>query len=97
MKNVTDDFIKSLKKKAQGFSADEIVEEYAADGDGVLSLTKRKVTTKYYPPDTAALKEALERDGFSEMTDEQLEGERQRLLKELADLTNKREDSDEKN
>ncbi|MEG1986539.1 MAG: hypothetical protein RR033_00260 [Clostridia bacterium] len=79
------EFLASLTKKATGFSADEIVEEYSTDAEGNLSLTKRKVTTKYFPPDTTALKSVMEINDLEEMTDEELESERQRLLLELAD------------
>jgi hypothetical protein len=80
--------LKTLLKKATGYYNDEIQEEYAVKDDGGLSLTKRKITTKYYPPDSAALKAYLElstNEDISALTDEQLEAERQRLLKQLKD------------
>lgn len=55
MKN-DDVYVDALKKKAEGFTATEISEEYSSDGDGNLVLVKRKVNSKYYPPDTAAIK-----------------------------------------
>lgn len=79
-----EEYMATLNKKAIGFSADEIVEEYLADDDGNLTLTKRKITTKYYPPDTVALKSAMEINSLEDLTDEQLESEKQRLLREFA-------------
>jgi hypothetical protein len=79
-----DSIIKALRRKAEGFSADEIVEEYSVDGEGNLVLSKKKVTTKYFPPDTAAIKGAFELDeGISAMTDDELLAEKERLLKTL--------------
>ena len=42
MKN-DDVYVDALKKKAKGFTATEISEEYSSDGDGNLVLVKRKV------------------------------------------------------
>lgn len=78
--------LKTLLKKATGYYNDEIQEEYAVKDDGGLSLTKRKVTTKYYPPDSVALKTYLELStdkDVSALTDKELEIERKRLLKQL--------------
>ena len=40
-------FIDALEKKAKGFSATEVSEEYSLDGEGNLVLVRRKVNTKY--------------------------------------------------
>ena len=40
MKN-DDVYVDALKKKAEGFTATEISEEYSSDGDGNLVLVKR--------------------------------------------------------
>ncbi|MBR2871757.1 MAG: hypothetical protein IKB98_10385 [Clostridia bacterium] len=75
----------ALAKKALGYDATEVVEEYVLSEQGEVQLTKRKVTTKSVPPDVSALKvlmEGHEKD-ISEWTDEQLEKEKQRLLKML--------------
>ena len=78
---------KALAKKAVGYSAKEVVEEYQ-DDDGVMRLTKKRVTKKHVPPDTQAAKMIVdgafdEADEIENMTDEQLEKERQRLIKTL--------------
>ncbi len=47
---------KALLKKALGYSANEIIEEYTFNEDGELKLSKKKVTKKHYSPDIAAVK-----------------------------------------
>lgn len=86
--------LKTLEKKAKGFSADEITEEYVVDEDGKLVLSKRKVISKYYPPDTGAIKSVMDMDELSVLSDEELENEKKRLLIELANQQ-KSEVSDE--
>jgi len=81
----------ALTKKAVGYSAKEVVEEYQ-DEDGIMKLTKKKVTKKHVPPDTTAAKLVME--GFKDelnlelLTDEQLEAEKQRLLNALKEDNN---------
>ncbi len=87
---------RAMAKKAVGYSAKEVVEEYS-DDDGVLKLTRRKVTKKHVPPDTQAAKIVME--GFNSaavenMTDEELEAEKQRLLKSLKEKENETENND---
>lgn len=85
-KALTEQEIKlAIAKKALGYDATEVVEEYVLSEQGEVQLTKRKVTTKSVPPDVSALKLLME-DGekdVSEFSDEQLEQEKQRLLKLL--------------
>lgn len=80
------DVKKALYKKALGYDATETVEEYALDGDGV-KLTKKKITKKNVPPDMTALKILLSGDekSVADMTDEELEKEKERLIKILAE------------
>lgn len=80
------DVKQALIKKALGYDAKEVVEEYVQNSEGEVQLTKRKVTTKSVPPDVQALKLLLEDDAqkpIIEMSDEELESEKQRLLKLL--------------
>lgn len=81
----------ALVKKALGFDATEIVEEYVSDEQGDIRLSRKKVTTKNVPPDVTALKMLLEDDGtpVSQMTDDELEKEKTRLL-ELLSKRNKK-------
>lgn len=77
---------KILLKKARGYSFKEKVEEYAVV-DGEKTLVKTKVTTKKSPPDVMAVKALLElgqeEKSVSEMTDEQLQVEKLRLIRLL--------------
>ncbi len=77
----------ALLKVALGYQVAEVTEEYA-EVDGQLKLTKRKKTKKDIPPDLKAVQLLLaskEEKGLSQWTDEELEKEKKRLLKELED------------
>lgn len=78
-------FKKALIKKALGYDATETVEEYSGGEDGQVKLTKKKVTKKNIPPDITALKMLLESEQvpISSMSDEQLQQEKERLIKLL--------------
>lgn len=74
---------KALIKCAVGFDTSEVVEEYAADGDE-LKLVKRKVTRRDVPPDIKAVKMLLDGEaGVAELSDEELEERRQKLIEML--------------
>lgn len=82
-----DEILKSLLMKAKGYTRDEVQEEYAVSAEGELTLVRRRVTGKYYPPDSAALKTYLElfsEKSAEDMSDEELEAEREKLLREFA-------------
>ena len=51
--------------------------------DGEYKLVKRKVTTREIPPDIKAVKLLLDGGNDEAFTDEELEEEKQRLLKLL--------------
>ena len=73
-------------KRALGGKTTETVKEYSSEGkDGVEKLVKRKVSTKYNPPDVAAVKALFACDGrgIEDMTDVELIEERERLLQEI--------------
>ncbi len=79
-----DELTKALKKVAFGFSIEEVTEEYSVE-DGEVKLTKRRETRKDVPPDLKAVKMlidggATDEVGVSQMSDEELEAEKQRLL-----------------
>ena len=63
------------------------MEEYVSGEEGEIKLTKKKVTKKNVPPDLTAIKLLMGEDSLalSEMTDEELEKEKERLLKMLKD------------
>ena len=76
------DLLEALYRKAVGGTVEEVTEEYGREDD----LLKRKVTCKYIPPDVSANKAYMELAGADEianMTDEELEKEKARLLEEL--------------
>lgn len=88
---------KSLLKKAKGFVLEEIVEEYCKDDENKkMVLSKKKITTKEVPPDTASIKfliefESFDKSKFSNMSDEELNSEKERLLKLLKEESNEGE------
>lgn len=78
------DFKSALIKKALGYDYKEIVEEYVSSDEGEVKLAKKKVTKKNVPPDITALKLLLDsQTPISQMSDEQLEQEKKRLLRLL--------------
>ena len=76
----------SLYKKAVGYTVTEKTMEYSPEGE----VVKKKVTSKHFPPDISALKAYLElissEEDYESMTDEELEREKQRLLKKLEEI-----------
>ncbi len=88
-----EELVKALLKKATGYTYDEVTEEYSVDESGMTVLVKKKVTTKYNPPDSGALKTYLDLVGnqsFEEMSDEELKREKLRLLQELQEENKKK-------
>ena len=82
---------KALLKKAQGFYADEIIEEYVVDENGNEKLQKKKVTKKYVPADLSASKLLLDYynekpENYENMSDEELDRQAERLYKEYLNL-----------
>lgn len=73
----------AILKVALGYSLEEVTEEYDMK-DGEMRLIKRKETKKDVPPDLKAAKLLMEEHDYSALSDEELEAEKQRLLKELA-------------
>ena len=75
------DLEQALIKKALGYDATEVVEEYVGDGEEI-KLSKKKVTIKNVPPDMSAIKFLLDetQKKVSEMTDQELFEEKVRLL-----------------
>ncbi|MBQ3116189.1 MAG: hypothetical protein IJC07_04095 [Clostridia bacterium] len=87
------DFKEALIKKALGYDATEVVEEYVAGEEGEVKLSKKKVTKKNVPPDITAIKILLESqtENVEDMSDEQLEKEKERLIKLLCECDKKKE------
>lgn len=78
-----------LLKKATGYYVEEKVEEFDQNNE----VTKRKVSQKYIPPDTAAIKAVLDREqpytDIRNMSDDQLEELKQKLLTKLSEKSQK--------
>ena len=77
----------ALLKVALGYQVAEATEEYV-EVDGEQKLTKRKKTKKDIPPDLKAVQLLLSSNGngdLSALSDEELEEEKQNLLKKLKD------------
>ncbi len=85
---IDEKLVRSLYKKAVGYTVTEKTMEYSPEGE----VVKKKVTSKHYPPDITALKAYLEmtskEDGYEKMTDEELAEEKKRLLKLLEETEN---------
>lgn len=79
---MSDEIRDALLRRALGFESEETVDEYGIS-EGEAVLMKRKVTKKFVPPDIAAAKLLLEERPLSEYSDEELERERERLLRLL--------------
>ena len=75
-----------LLKKAKGFSFKEKTEEYTVV-DGQETLVKKRVVTKSVHPDVTAVKALLQLEDVTQdlgqMTDEQLQVEKLRLMELL--------------
>lgn len=85
-----EEILSGLLKRAKGYSYKEVQEEYSVKEDGEIALTKRKVTKKYCPPDSGALKTYIELNGerrIEDYSDEELKAERARLLATLKEET----------
>ena len=76
------DIKEAIMKVALGYSLEEVTEEYGVE-DGQLKLVKRKETKKDIPPDLKAVKLLMEDKDYSVLSDEELEAEKQKLLKRL--------------
>lgn len=82
---------KAMLKKALGYDAEEVVEEFAlGSGEGSeVKLNKRKITKKHYPPDLSAIKWMMEymdeplMKTYEQMSKEELIQEKMKLLEML--------------
>ena len=90
-----EDLIETLYKKAKGYSKKEKTAEFLIDEQGNRKLVKEKVQIKHYPPDNTALKSYLDYCGgknkYEDMSDEELEAERLKLINELIKTQKKEE------
>ena len=72
-----------------GYTQEERTVEYVIEEDGTKRATKERRAEKVYPPDMQALKLYLElkeeQSSLGSMTDDELEKEKNRLMKELGE------------
>lgn len=89
--SVMSELLAVVRKKAEGYVTSERVEEYT-NSDGDMQLLKCKVTQKEVPPDLSAVKLLMEMNGvdpYENMTEEELEKEKRKLIKELKEKKKK--------
>ena len=74
----------ALIKKAKGYTTKEVVEEFVVE-ENDEKLIKKKITTKYIPPDLSAVKVVLENikkpKTIADFSDIELEEEIQKTAK----------------
>ena len=78
----------ALKNLIEGATTVEEIEEYVIDDNKKLILKGTKKVIKKLPPDLSAIKTVLSMDGVDDLkslSDEELEKEKQKLLKQLLD------------
>jgi len=78
--------LSSLYELAKGCIVKEKTEEFVADVEGNISLKNKKIVRKQLAPDLQAIKVLMDlkiHDDFEDMTDEELENEKQKLLEEI--------------
>ena len=86
--------LKALKLCIKGLTTKETITEYAIDDEtGKLKVVKHKISEKSLPPNVDLLKliypHMLDTKlDYNKLTDEELETEKQRLLKELKESEN---------
>lgn len=84
---LNDKLKQTLIKKATGYKVEESVCEYGILEDEV-KLIKKKVSTKYFPPDLTAINMLLNQKetNLIELTDAELEQEKQKILELLKEI-----------
>ena len=84
----------ALFNRAIGFTKDEVTEEYSMVEDK-LTLIKKKLNSKYYPPELKAIEMVMEKYGlnsdnmYSKYDLSELEKEKERLIKLLKEAQEK--------
>jgi len=88
----------ALFNRAVGFTKDEVCEEYNMVDDK-LTLTKKKLNSKYYPPELKAIEILMERYSLNKDNEydnyslEELMQEKEKLLKLLNIAQEKKNDN----
>jgi len=92
----------ALFNRAIGFSKDEISEEYSMV-DEKLTLIKKKLNSKYYPPELKAIEILMEKydlnkkSTYDDYSLDELNQEKERLLKLLKESEERAIKNDNKN
>ena len=92
----------ALFNRAIGFSKDDVTEEYSMVEDK-LTLIKKKLNSKYYPPELKAIEMLMEKYGlnsdntYEAYTLEELQQEKEKLLKMLEEAQERQRKDDSKN
>ena len=87
--NLSKELIKALEICIKGITSKEITTEYVVDEEtGQMKAVKQKINEKTIPPNVDLLKllyssSKQPEDDYEKMTDEELEKEKIRLIKEL--------------
>lgn len=89
MKESQDDVRKAIYQLAKGMTLEEITEEYGVSEYGEIELQKKRITKKMMPPDLDAYKLLYGETVYDDLSDEELEKEKQRLIKQLLSLEKK--------
>lgn len=88
MNELNDETMDAIKTLARGLVIKEVTKEYTADEHGDLKLIKKKVNSKTLPPSVDVVKMIYTAnldngDRYKNMSDDELEREKLRLLGEL--------------
>ena len=81
--------LKALKSCIKGLTTKEVLTEYVLDEEtGKMKIVKQKINEKSLPPNVDLLKLIYphlmeKKKDYNALSDEELESEKQRLLKEL--------------
>ena len=92
--NLSKELMKALEMCVKGLTSKEVTTEYVVDEEtGKMKAVKQKVNEKTIPPNIDLLKLLYSnsnqpKDDYEKMTDEELEREKIRLIKELKENEN---------
>ena len=92
--NLSKELMKALEICIKGITSKEITTEYVVDEEtGQMRAVKQKINEKTIPPNVDLLKllylsSKQSEDDYEKMTDEELEKEKMRLIKELKEKEN---------
>lgn len=89
MKESQEDVRKAIYQLAKGMTLEEITEEYGVTEYGEIELQKKRILKKMMPPDLDAYRLLYGEAVYDDLSDEELEKEKQRLIKQLLSLEKK--------